>query len=314
MKRTTLNFIEDSQKIHSNKYDYNFVEYEDMSRQVIIVCPVHGKFQQYPNSHLHGHGCTECGISDNADNNRMKLEDFIKRSSKIHKNKYDYSYSTYTNSKTKVCIVCPNHGKFHQIPNSHLMGMGCSKCGRNKVSKLFSSSVENFITNSTMIHGDKYDYSHVKYVNNHKKVKIVCKQHGGFYQSPNSHIDGSSGCPRCNKIISSSEIDFLNHFEIPNTKNNRRKYIKPYKVDGYDEKTNTIYEFLGDYWHGNPLKYNSFDINKSCKKTFGELYNATIDRFEYLKKLGFHILYIWETDWRLFKRECISGVPKIQTF
>jgi len=34
----------------------------------------------------------------------------------------------------------------------------------------------------------------------------------------------------------------------------------------YDSKANTIYEFLGDYWHGNPVKYDKNNTNEKCKK------------------------------------------------
>jgi hypothetical protein len=48
----------------------------------------------------------------------------------------------------------------------------------------------------------------------------------------------------------------------------RLKEWKRKPVDGYDENTNTVYEYLGDYWHGNPEKFYPKDINRDCKKTF----------------------------------------------
>ena len=41
-----------------------------------------------------------------------------------------------------------------------------------------------------------------------------------------------------------------------------------YKVDGYCYETNTVYEFHGDYWHGNPIVFDSDDTNKCVGKTF----------------------------------------------
>lgn len=80
-----------------------------------------------------------------------------------------------------------------------------------------------------------------------------------------------------------------------------RKYIikyqnKRYKPDGYDEKTNTIYEFLGDFWHGNPKFYNKKDINIKNNEMFGKLYDETFERFDIIKSLGYKIVYIWESD------------------
>lgn len=53
-----------------------------------------------------------------------------------------------------------------------------------------------FITKAKKIHGEKYGYDDVVYVNKDTKVKILCKIHGIFYQSPHSHLNGS-GCPIC---------------------------------------------------------------------------------------------------------------------
>lgn len=66
-------------------------------------------------------------------------------------------------------------------------------------------------------------------------------------------------------------------------------------VDGYDSKTNTIYEFLGDYWHKNPLKYNLDLYDDYLKKFNRELYLGTIDRFKVLYELGYKILFCWES-------------------
>ena len=68
------------------------------------------------------------------------------------------------------------------------------------------------------------------------------------------------------------------------------------KVDGFDPNTNTIYEFYRDYWHGNPKIYNQENINKAAHKTFGNLYENTINREEMLLKLGYNIVSIWEND------------------
>ena len=60
---------------------------------------------------------------------------FEKTANKIHKNVYDYSTTDYKSSKKKVCIICPIHGEFKQIPNSHLRGHGCPKCSSHGFNK-----------------------------------------------------------------------------------------------------------------------------------------------------------------------------------
>ncbi len=59
---------------------------------------------------------------------------------------------------------------------------------------------------------------------------------------------------------------------------NKSKLLHKDIVDGYDSLTNTIYEFNGDYWYGHTDKYKKDDINTSCKKPFGELYEKTLQK------------------------------------
>lgn len=76
-------------------------------------------------------------------------------------------------------------------------------------------------------------------------------------------------------------------YQIPGTK---------LKADGYCQETNTIYEFYGDYWHGNPLKYHSNRLNITLNKSMGELYQKTIEREHLIKSLGYNLITIWESD------------------
>ena len=82
---------------------------------------------------------------------------FIEKAKQIHNDKYDYSKVNYVNSRTKVCIICPEHGEFWQTPHNHLKGYGCTKCGKEK-SHLSKITTEDFIAKSKEIHGNKYDY------------------------------------------------------------------------------------------------------------------------------------------------------------
>ena len=59
-------------------------------------------------------------------------------------------------------------------------------------------TTEDFIAKAKAIHGDKYDYSKVKYVDYLTKVHVVCPRHGEFWQRPNIHLQGK-GCPKCGR-------------------------------------------------------------------------------------------------------------------
>ena len=56
------------------------------------------------------------------------------------------------------------------------------------------------------------------------------------------------------------------------------------------------------------------DINKRCKKTYGELYNETMERFSKLKSLGYNIKYIWEQDWELWNKNNRNYEIPVQEF
>lgn len=57
-------------------------------------------------------------------------------------------------------------------------------------------TTEEFIAKANAVHGDRYDYSKVEYVNASTKVCIICKKHGEFWQRPSHHTDGR-GCSKC---------------------------------------------------------------------------------------------------------------------
>jgi len=187
VRLTTEQFISRSKKIHGNKYDYSLVEYNGNKIKVKIICHKHGVFLQSPNSHLRNHGCPSCvGLK------KLTTGQFIERSKKIHNNKYDYSLVEYKNITEKVKIICPEHGSFLQAPNEHFNGFGCQICSGTK-----KRSTEEFILKSKKIHGEKYDYFLVNYINNKTKVRLICKKHGEFEIQPNTHYIGDGGCKIC---------------------------------------------------------------------------------------------------------------------
>ena len=183
--------IERFRKIHSDKYDYSFVNYSGIHNKVKIICPEHGEFFQEPHKHMRGSVCPKCNI----DRQKLTTEDFIKKSREAHGDKFDYSKVKYINYDTKVEITCPIHGSFLQTPNNHFL-YGCSRCGKDKLADYFSMTKENFIAKAKAIHGDKYTYENVNYINNTIKVLITCPIHGDFLQTPNGHLRGQ-GCRAC---------------------------------------------------------------------------------------------------------------------
>lgn len=198
MKKTTEQFIQEAIQVHNNKYDYSKVEYVNSKTKVCIICPIHGEFWQTPLHHLNGSNCPKCTF-----HYTKTTQEFIDKAKEIHGNKYDYSKVEYINSRTKVCIICTEHGEFWQIPTNHLQGKGCKYCGGTN-----KSNIIDFINKAHRIHKNKYDYSKTIYTKANKKVTIICPKHGVFQQEANSHLQGA-GCPHCNESHLENQIRFI---------------------------------------------------------------------------------------------------------
>jgi hypothetical protein len=285
-------FIIHSKLIHGNKYDYSNSVYINTNTKLEIICPKHKSFFQRPNNHLNGNGCPSC-----CNNKKLSIVDFVSNSRRIHGDKYDYSKVNYINGHTNVIIICPQHGEFKQSFTSHIYNKsGCRQCAGNNI----VSTTIKFIKKANIIHNNKYDYSNTNYIRNSNKVTIICKIHGNFEQIPSNHLKGK-GCIKCTKHISKPETEFLNHLNI-SIRNYHLPEWKHKAVDGYDDNTKTIYEFLGDYWHGNPVKYNTYRFNPKKKITFGQLYEKTMNSLLKIKSFGYNVKYTWENDWNKFKK------------
>ena len=217
----------------------------------------------------------------------------------MHGDVYDYSATSYTNMDSKVSIRCRVHGVFSQLASSHLRGTGCNKCSTMRGADKIRLTTDEFVRKAKVVHGDVYDYSSVDYISAHDKVSIMCERHGRFWQIANDHIQGN-GCPVCKGSISKKERLWLDAMSVPDDNGHRQVSIATHHgriiVDGFVPETNTVYEFLGDYWHGNPRKYMD-GINPTNGVEYSVLYEKTLNRLDLLKELGYNVVYVWESDW-----------------
>lgn len=189
-------FIIKASITHQNKFDYSDVIFTSMTTDVKIKCKECGEtFLQKPYKHLGGknakpQGCPFC-VGKNKTTPR-----FIKDAQKIHGKKYNYSKTKYIDAYSEVCIICPEHGEFWQTAHNHLKGGGCPICAEiNRRDKKRKEETE-FIKQAIQVHGKKYDYSKVEYLNCKQEVCIICPEHGEFWQTPDNHLQGK-GCKMC---------------------------------------------------------------------------------------------------------------------
>jgi very-short-patch-repair endonuclease len=256
-----------------------------------------------------------------------KNEIFIQKAIKIHGDKYDYSQVNYINTKIKVKIICKTHGIFEQLPNSHcLNGYGCLTCSKDK----FKITFEEFIKKATEFHEDKYDYSLVEYVDFNTKVKIICKIHGIFEQTPKQHC--KSGCKNCGYIDNANkQKSSLNDFiekanEVHNNKYDYSKVI----YNGCFNKVIIICDLHGEfeqmpskhlYGHGcticnrksrnDKFRNTNEEFIKKAKAIHGDLYDYS--KVNYVN-YGTKVILICKThgDFEQTPRDHISKIRGCQ--
>ena len=230
-RRLTLReFLERARLVHGDKYDYSKITYLYESNKITIICKKHQiEFQQSVHKHLAGQGCRKCFNEENGNRCRTRVNDFIKKARAIHGDKYNYDGIEYKNNHTNIKINCPIHGDFYQTPGNHTHKtnpQGCPECGGR-----INWTKEKFINKANEVHGNKYIYDKVNYINTIRKVIITCPEHGDFLQTPNKHLNGQ-GCPRCAPNFKGTTKSFIRKaVEIHGNKYNYEKvnYISNHK-------------------------------------------------------------------------------------
>lgn len=321
MKRIKWNnniFLEKSKEHYSeDEYDYSKIEKINKAiDRVTIICKKHNlefKVQVY----RFGLGLFELPCPG-CNKKKYTKEIFEIDAKNIFGNRYDYSDCKVFGVRDKVKIKCNKCGNsFMQCPEDHLnlrngRKGGCIVCSiEEKKLRDIDERYKNFILKCTEKYKDRFDYSKVKFVNFHTNITIICKEHNTeFEKVPDQHLNGSPGCKKCSIVgYSQKSIECMNYlekscnieiqyclkggeFKIPGTR---------FRADGYCKKKNLIIEFHGDYFHGNPERYNLDNyVYNGSEETYRDRYNKTKNREDIILKLGFNLIVVWETDWDNF--------------
>lgn len=253
------------------------------------------------------HKCKECGKEVIYDKKHKYFPKFCSKECLMEYNKKNCQYG-----KPHYCVICGNLAEF--IPSLKRWRKTCGskecvkKClqiaqqigTKNRV-KLNISKEELY---EMFINQNKTRKEVAEYFNcSEANIKKMCR----IYNISKNQKDALKNTCKTklekygdpyytnNDIISKKEVEWLNSISIPNDDYHRQVVLNGYRVDGFNN--NIIYEFLGDYWHGNPCLFNPNDFNKHNGKLMKELYNETFNRFNELKSLGYKIIYIWESDY-----------------
>lgn len=306
---TTEQFILRAGAVHPGKYTYPDTVYSDSRSTVKITCPVHGNFDQVASEHLIGHGCPDC-----AGHPQYDTAKWIRKAKLVHgESKYSYDEAIFISDELKIKICCLEHGPFLQRPSGHIAGIGCRQCALDKLHTDNLLQSEEFLAQCYEMHRFRYDYSKVAYTGVRNEIAIICRLHGVFRQIAHNHINGA-GCSLCTRYSSIVENAWLNLLGLPDTTSCRQVLLhgngKRFRVDGFNPLTNSVFEFDGDFWHGNPRFFDPSSLNTVCDETFGELYAKTLNKRSMLEALGYHVISIWESD---FCADVVSNLTKFES-
>lgn len=317
---TTEEFIQRSIEAHKpyhEQYDYSKTEYIKSSIKVIITCKFHGDITVNPADHLRGTHCRKCanilasirqsGKPSNHDGRPVSRTEFFRRANERY-GRFDYNKSVYKGMSEPIIIKCSFHGEFKQTPSVHLSHLtGCPECNKIVAKHRNGQTTAAFIEKARKIHGWLYGYDNTKYIHNRELVIITCPDHGDFTQTPNNHLKGH-GCSKCWRKGNPLQNEWIKYMEEQTGCDLVSDHVtlkmgsgKIYYPDAYDPITKTVYEFNGDYYHGNPTRYEPDVVNTVMGKTMGELLESTINKKLDLEANGYTVLSIWESEWNAFK-------------
>ncbi|MGI0075991.1 MAG: DUF7487 domain-containing protein [Nitrosopumilaceae archaeon] len=308
-KTNTLEkFTKKANQVHNSFYNYNTTVYVNNHTKVEITCPIHGNFFQTPIAHFDGRGCSECGKLKRKQTNEKKYgvkcplqsETINKKTKQTCLKIYGVEHSSQSKEiqekrkqtwLEKYGIVSAFQSKEIQEKwkRTRLEKYGVTNPSQKHLTKYCLQKINDPVWLKEQHHVQKKRLVQIAF-----ELKIGSAALGTYFKKYNIEVKPYSfsyeGIRQLEFIMKKENV-FIQHalnigeYRIPGTR---------LHVDGYCRETNTIYEFYGDYYHGNPNIFES-DYMTFMYKTADELYQKTIKRENRIKTLGYNLVAIWET-------------------
>ena len=212
-KSKTFDFVNKSNEVHNNFYDYSKANFTNMRNKVEIICPVHQSFYTTPASHIYlQSGCPDCGILKRKPKPKKTTEEFIEKSEVVHSNRYDYSKSIYQGSAVKLIITCKEHGDFTMTANNHLNGSGCPACNNSKGEQEIKTLLEKY--GIEYIQEYRLDNSLYRYDFYLPEQNILIEFHGIQHYEPVDYWKGEEGFTQ-QKIRDQEKLELALSRDVP---------------------------------------------------------------------------------------------------
>lgn len=263
-------------------------------------------------------GCPVCGSIRTGNKNTKTTDQFLEKLT-IRNTQFSpvHTTDTYKGTHKQMTFVCTNQHTWLSTPISILQGHGCPTCSKGTIQSTHLHSHEQFLVLLNH-HNTNYPHKQVslvdgeKYIKQNNELQFVCNIGHQWTTKPGYITNSHCGCPFCasSKTFSIMAIDWLTSIErqenihIIHKGNSLKEYNIPgtkYMVDGYCGDTNTVYEFHGNYWHGNPRLFDKNNMNERVHRTYGELYQDTLRKEAIIKELGYNLVVMWEDEYDKIK-------------
>lgn len=246
---------------------------------------------------------------------KITTEEFIEHAKNIYGDRFDYRKTQYKDAKTKVCIICKEHGEFYTLPHTHLISKSltgaCTKCSYEYRSKIQLHTQAQVIEKFKSVHGDLYDYSKTKYKNDRTKVEIICREHGSFFVTPNAHFLRKRGCKFCKKshgenktklILERNNIEYVSEKIFDDCRNKR-----PLPFDFFLPKYNILIEFQGEQ-HFRYTKHRGWNN----KGNFNKIKKTDKIKRDWCKKNNYYLLEIMYDEMDVIEELILATVHTIK--
>lgn len=197
-------FIEQfTKKFPEKDYDFSESTYVNTITEIKVHCNKHNTdFEITPHRLMNGEErCPECKKIKMAEARRKSEEENFFEYMRTEHPEFDISEAHYVNSLTPLRLICKKHPDelIYESPWNIKYGIPriqreiCPKCTEERNRE---EAEKEFIRRAKEIHGDKYNYDNIEFINFSSHVKgIKCNKCGKICeQSVASHLNGYNCC------------------------------------------------------------------------------------------------------------------------